>query len=299
MSLVKQVYRALVPETLRWKIINIKKKKEEDAIKSLILKYYKKHPSKDHEIAQALAYLEKNDLSVFPYDFFNHYKTKKIIVLIDDTCQMPYVIHSNKKLYFKRSWSEKHIIDAYRFLLAEQDIKSAHCYLTAEYTIKDNAIVVDVGAAEGIFVIGEIERIKHVYLIETDPEWIEALKETYKPWNNKITIINKFISDKDDEQNLRLDTYFNSDEQIDFLKIDVDGAEQALINGAEKTISDKVDMLAICTYHKTNDNNDFSKYLLSKNYRIENSKGYMLFYFDAGFEAPYFRRGLIKAKKNF
>ncbi|MBC7695247.1 MAG: FkbM family methyltransferase [Burkholderiales bacterium] len=298
MSLIKKIYRAVIPETLRWKIINSKRKKEENAIKSLILTYYNNHPTKDLEINEALSYLQMNDLSVFPYDFFNQYKTKDIKVLIDETNQMPYVIHFNKKLYFKKSWTENHIVDAYRFLLAEQDIKSAHCYLNTDYAIKDNAVVVDVGAAEGIFVVSDIERIQHVYLIETDPEWIEALNETYKPWSDKITIINKFISDKDDEHNLRLDTYFKNDEQIDFLKIDVDGAEQDLINGAQKTISDKVDMLAICTYHKTNDNKDFSELLLSKNYRIENSNGYMLFYFDSGFEAPYFRRGLIKAKKN-
>lgn len=297
MSLIKQIYRAVIPETLRWKIINIKKMKEEDAIKSSILNYYKNQPSSDHEVTEAISYLKKNDLSVFPYDFFNHYKIKNIEVLIDDTCQMPYVKHFNKKLYFKKSWTEKHIIDAYRFLLAEQDIKSAHCYLTVDYTINDNAVVVDVGAAEGIFVINDIERIKHVYLIETDSEWIEALKETYKPWSNKITIINKFISSIDNEKNMTLDSYF-SNIDIDFLKIDVDGAEEELLKGAESVITNKVAQLAICTYHKTNDNKDFSKYLLSKNYKIENSKGYMLFYFDSGFEAPYFRRGLIKAKKN-
>ena len=158
--------------------------------------------------------------------------------------------------------------------------------------------MVDIGAAEGIFALHEIENIKHIYLIETDLEWIEALVETYKPWKNKITIINKFISSVDDDHNLRLDTYFEKIEKIDFLKIDVDGAEQDLINGAHYTIANKIDKLAICTYHKTNDNRDFSKYLLENNFSIENSNGYMLFYFDSNFESPYFRRGLIKARKN-
>ena len=152
-------------------------------------------------------------------------------------------------------------------------------------------------AAEGIFALNEIEKIKHIFLIETDNEWIEALKETYKPWLEKITIINKFVSNIDDDTNVRLDTYFAAIEKIDLLKIDVDGAEQDLLNGADKTVSNKVKKLAICTYHKTNDNRDFTAYLLSKNYSLSNSHGYMLFYFDPNFEAPYFRRGLIKAEK--
>ncbi len=297
MSVVAKIYRTLVPEALRWKVIHYKRKKQEDKIKNTVLEYYKNGPVKDFEINEALTFLKTNDLSVFPYPFFLEYKNKTIEVKINEENQMPYVIHFGKKLHFKKNWTKEHIIDAYRFLLAEQDERSGHCYLNKEYTIEPNSVIVDVGAAEGIFALQEIEKIKHIYLIETDPEWIEALKETYRPWKDKITIVNKFVSDKDDEKHVRLDTYFNSIEKIDFLKIDVDGAEQELLNGADKIVSSKVKKLAICTYHKTNDNKDFTAYLLSKNYSLSNSHGYMLFYFDPNFEGPYFRRGLIKAEK--
>jgi len=296
MSIVKKIYRTLVPESLRWKIINAKKRKQENSVKYEILDYYNQNPTKDIEITECLEYLKHNDLSVFPYIFFNDYKTKNIKVFKDDVTQMPYVNHYNKKLYFKKSWTDEHIIDAYRFLLAEQDSQSAHCYLTPSYQIKSNGIVVDVGAAEGIFAIKEIENINHLYLIETDKEWIEALNETFKPWKDKITIINKFISNKNDETNMTLDSYFSTID-IDFLKIDVDGAEEELLKGAEFLVTNKVKHLAICTYHKTHDNLDFSKLLTAKNYKIENSKGYMLFYFDSNFEKPFFRRGLIRAIK--
>lgn len=298
MSLIKTLYRAFIPESIRWKVIHSKKNREDDKIKKQILNYYKLNPSTDSEINEALKFLSDNPISVFPYDFFLKYKNLEVKVFIDSENQLPYVFHSEKKLYFKKSWTNEHIIDAYRFLLAEQDEQSAHCYLKDTYILSPNSIVVDIGAAEGIFALNEIENIKHIYLIETDLEWIEALIATYKPWENKITIINKFISSVDDDHNLRLDTYFEKIEKIDFLKIDVDGAEQDLINGAHYSIANKVEKLAICTYHKTNDNKDFSKYLLENNFSIENSKGYMLFYFDSNFESPYFRRGLIKAIKN-
>lgn len=297
MSSIRSLYRTLIPESLRWKILRIKQRKKDNELKNAIINYYDSHPAKDSEIIEAIDYLRKNSISVFPYNFFLEYKNKPIEVKIDPACQLPYVMHCNKKLYFKKSWSTERIVDAYRFLLAEQDKRSAHCYLSETYAISPNSVVVDVGSAEGIFALHEIENIKHIYLVETDLEWIEAVNETYKPWIEKVTIINKFVSDKDDEHNLRLDTYFQDINRIDFMKIDVDGAEQSLINGADKTISAKVDKLAICTYHNANDNDDFTKYFKNKNYNVENSQGYMLFYFDPNFEAPYFRRGLIKARK--
>jgi len=297
MSILASIYRTVLPESFRWKMIHRRRKREEEKIKNRVLDHYKQHPTTDAEIQEALAYLSKNPISVFPYTFFLEYVNKPIEVLIDKENAFPYVMHFGKKLYFKKNWTIEHITEAYRFLLAEQDKRSAHCYLSEQYNITANSVIVDVGAAEGIFALHEIENIKHIYLIETDPEWIEALKLTFKPWLNKITIINKFVSDKDDEKNVRLDTYFAGIEKIDFLKIDVDGAEQDLLKGAGITVSDKVDKLAICTYHKTNDNRDFTEYLTKNNYTLKNSHGYMLFYFDGDFEAPYFRRGLIKAQK--
>ncbi len=297
MSIVSKIYRALVPESFRWKLIYYKRNKTENKIKQEVLAYYKQHSSNDVEINEALNFLQTNSISVFPYPFFLEYVKKPIEVIIDPKNQLPYVMHLGKKLYFKKNWTKEHIIEAYRFLLAEQDERSGHCYLNKDYAIEANSVIVDVGAAEGIFALNEIEKIKHIFLIETDNEWIEALKETYKPWLEKITIINKFVSNIDDDTNVRLDTYFAAIEKIDLLKIDVDGAEKDLLNGADKTVSNKVKKLAICTYHKTNDNRDFTAYLLSKNYSLSNSHGYMLFYFDPNFEAPYFRRGLIKAEK--
>lgn len=297
MSLVKAIYRFVIPESIRWKVIEAKKQRHYNNIKSRILDYYRINPTQDTDINAALKFLKSNELSVFPYPFFLNYKTKEVKVFRNDNSGLPYVLHFGKKLFFKCSWTDSHIIDAYRFLLAEQDKHSGHCYLTEDYILDDGSVVVDVGAAEGIFCLHKIESIKHIYLIETDKEWIEALQETFKPWKDKITIINKFISDKDSEQHMKLDSYFK-EIPVDFLKIDVDGAEEELIRGAEFVISNRVKKLAICTYHKNQDYNDFSKYLTQKNYGIHPSDGYMLFYFDEHFQPPYFRRGLIRAVKN-
>ena len=133
MSLIKTLYRAFIPESIRWKVIHSKQKREDNKLKNNILSYYKLNPTSDSEINEALTFLRGNEISVFPYDFFLKYKNKDISVFIDNENQLPYVLHGDKKLYFKKSWTKEHIVDAYRFLLAEQDEKSAHCYLKDDY----------------------------------------------------------------------------------------------------------------------------------------------------------------------
>src|SRR5690349_8941905 len=78
MSLIKNIYRVVVPESIRRKVLDAKKKNLENELKYSILSYYKKNPSTDPEINEALDYLTGNNLSVFPYSFFNNYKNKPI-----------------------------------------------------------------------------------------------------------------------------------------------------------------------------------------------------------------------------
>ena len=292
MGIIKQIYTALVPGKIRVKLADERKRKK-------IISYYNLNPTSDQEINEALDFLKNNALAVLPYPFHLPYFTKDIDVKYDELTKFPYVIHgaAGNKLFFKKSWEKEHIIACYRTLLAEQDLNSAHRYLTSEYGIDKNSTVVDVGAAEGIFALDEMENISHLYLIETDPEWIEALLLTYKPWEDRITIIEKYVSNVDDEKNVKLDTYFKNIDQVDFIKVDVDGAEQDLIYGAEDILSNKVKKIVICTYHKENDNRDFGIYFKKKNYQISNSNGYMLFHY-IDFAPPFFRRGVLRAQKN-
>ena len=68
--------------------------------------------------------------------------------------------------------------------------------------------LLDVGSAEGIFTLDVIDLIEHAYLFECDDEWVEALEATFLPWKDKITIVRKYVSDMDDENNTTLDSYF-------------------------------------------------------------------------------------------
>lgn len=297
MNIAKQIYRTLVPESIRLQLYLKKIKQIEEIKKQAVLTYYKENPSLDPEINEALHYLKKNEITPLPYSFFNNYLNKSIEVLFDQDKKLSYVMHGTNRLYFKRSWKPEGIVNSYRMLLAEQDPSSPHRYLTKNYSINPNSVVVDVGAAEGIFALSEMDHIEHLYMIETDPEWIEALMATYLPWVDKVTIIAKFVSNKDDAQNVKLDTYFANHDKIDFLKIDVDGAEQELLYGAADVIKHKIQKAVICTYHNRDDNRDFTTYFQKENFKLHNSEKYLLFYHDQNFDPPYFRRGLLKVEK--
>ncbi len=74
--------------------------------------------------------------------------------------------------------------------------------------VKDNDILSDIGAAEGNFSLSVIDKVQHVYLFETDNDWIEALEKTFEPWKEKVSIIHKFVGNKDTDTCITLDSFF-------------------------------------------------------------------------------------------
>ena len=56
--------------------------------------------------------------------------------------------------------------------------------------------------------------------------------------------------------------------------------------------------IALCTYHKNNDEKDFTALLQNCGFNVTASKGYMIHYYDKQMAAPYLRRGLIRAVRN-
>ena len=71
--------------------------------------------------------------------------------------------------------------------------------------------LLDIGAAEAVFTLDTIDYIDRAYLFECDEAWIEALEATFAPWNDKIMIVRKYVSDVDDDNNITLDTFFQDE----------------------------------------------------------------------------------------
>jgi predicted RNA methylase len=249
------------------------------------------------EIIEIAEYFEKYNFSVFPYEFQWKYHRGKILVCFDANCQMGYVFHENKRMYFPKGWEQTQIRDYYNGLLVEQDRDSPHCYETDSFYVHDGDTVADIGAAEGIFGLTNIEKVKYLYLFECDANWTAALHKTFEPWKDKVKIINKYVSDNNEGQNITFDS-FCGENRITFIKADIEGAEVSLLRGAENTMRTAEELkMVLCTYHKQNDADEIKGILTNNGFETEFSKRYMIF-IDKELSEPYIRRGLIRAKKN-
>jgi precorrin-6B methylase 2 len=185
---------------------------------------------------------------------------------------------------------------AYNNICIEQDERSPHRYLSEGFDVEEGDTVLDIGAAEGNFSLDVIERAGRVYIFETDENWIEALKLTFEPWKDKVRIINKFVSNIDNEKCITLEKMF-ADEKIDFIKMDVEGAEVEILESSKKILDSSNDLkLAVCTYHTSRDKAAIEEILTKCNYACEATSGYMLFIFSV-LTPPYFRSVLLRARK--
>ncbi len=83
------------------------------------------------------------------------------------------------------------------------------------------------------------------------------------------------------------------DEKIDFLKLDIEGAEQSALKGARKSIKKYTPILAVCVYHKAEDWHKIPKIVLdiNSNYDI-----YLRHYMEGIFETVLY---FIPKKKYF
>jgi hypothetical protein len=73
-----------------------------------------------------------------------------------------------------------------------------------------------------------------------------ALNETIPP--GKVELIRKFVSDRDDDQNVTLDSMRPKFQSPLLIKLDVDGGETAVLRGARETLRD-LDCLLVVETH--------------------------------------------------
>lgn len=264
--------------------------------------YFFFSPSKKKKFLNEINFINEADVInpfsfVFPYPFVSAYDYKLIRVNKDDKKDLFYVIHKGKRLYYSRDFtSESAVMHSYNSISIEQDEKSPHCYLNNGFTVEENDVVMDIGSAEGNFSLDIIEKVKTLYIIESDKNWIEALNATFEPWKEKVNIINKFVSDVDNDTCTTLESVLE-DHPVNFIKMDVEGAEVQILKSSYKIFNRNPSLkMAICTYHRNNDAKKIEKILSETKFNYSFSNGYMVFIFRK-LTPPYFRRGLIKAYK--
>jgi hypothetical protein len=214
---------------------------------------------------------------------------------------MRYVFHQNKKLYFPRYMRKPEVQDYYNILLMEQDAESPHLYETEKFFVKAGDIIADIGAAEGIWALSNVEKAKKVYIFECEIHWLEALKKTFEPWQDRISIVNKYVSNVSMSSTgggggiITIDDFF-SDKKIDFIKADIEGNEPFMLQGAKNLLTRNNLCIAICAYHNDADAGIITKILSNTGFALEFSKGYILLQ-DNNTLCLSPRKGIIRAYK--
>ncbi|MGV6849639.1 MAG: FkbM family methyltransferase [Marinibacterium sp.] len=250
----------------------------------------------DPEIREVSAFLRHNPPDFLPYDFARAYHARDTVVEHDADTGLNYVLYGDRRLYWREGRKTKRIPRDYHAILAEQDVRSPHRYLTDGFDIEPGDIVTDVGSAEGILALDVIERAGHVYLFEADERWADALAATFRPWRDKVTIVPKYAGDETTDTMTTLDDFFGPDRRIDFLKLDVEGYEGKVLDGARGLIgSGRVKRAAVCAYHRAEDEANLNAQLQGLGFATAVSQRYMLLYREEGLAPPYLRRGLLRA----
>jgi hypothetical protein len=268
------------------------------SIKNIYIYLFKKIlPDTDEN--KLYAFMGKHGLTPYPYPFFLKYKKLPIDCFWDEQLGIYYVLYTNKKLYYPASYNKntRELIVNYRSLLAEQDIHSPHQYIKTLNRLSGKTLL-DVGAAEGIFTLSVIEIINHAYLFECDQNWISALKATFAPWKDKITIVPKYVSDKNDTSNITLDHFLEDKDKANlFLKMDIEGYEQTSLRGAVNTLKNRKDIdFSICTYHRKEDAEKIKNLLDACNFETEFTEGFL--YYEKDFRKAIIRKKIISENYN-
>lgn len=251
------------------------------------------------EIREILDYITENTLEVFNYPFAKKYETMACDVEYDSVCGLFYVMHKDKRMYFARSLNTPEaVVRYYRSILLEQDGSSPHRYLDSSFQVSKGDIVVDVGVAEGNFALEVIDSVSKIYLIESDEQWIEALKETFRSYEDKVVIIKKYVSSIDIGSYSRLDTLFPG--TVNFIKMDIEGNEWDALLGAEQLFRRSSNLkCAICSYHTDCDEALIKKTLSDYGMRCTTTPGYMWFPSIGrnGFISDKLCRGIVRGVK--
>lgn len=265
--------------------------------KRKILKYLRQHFEKDKEIQTICKYLSKNTINTFPYDYRNKYDLNQVEAEKDTSNDLIRIKHNGCMLYMRRKY--RSLFRAKRYynnLCIEQDKESPHRYTTDTFCPDEDSVIIDIGGAEGIFSLDYVKKCKKIYIFECDKEWIEALEYTYKDYMDKVEIVEKFVCDYTDNHHITIDDFVTKNglenEKL-FIKVDAEGSEIKIYEGMKNCIHNNQKMkIAMCVYHCQNHEQYFREQF--SGWKVENSDGYMLYYYDMNYSEPYIRRGVLR-----
>lgn len=185
----------------------------------------------------------------------------------DSTDYIIKIKNYNSPLFFPKNIG----LDALYHIICEIcDKDDWHFYEIPETRVKLDDIVVDCGAAEGLFSLTVKDRCRHVYIIEPLPSFLESLVKTFQNDKN-ITILPFALGSSSYESYITNDgmaakiskhptktvvnvetidnLFFHQNKKITYIKADIEGHELEMLSGARLTIEKYHPTIAITTYH--------------------------------------------------
>lgn len=276
---------------------HVNKDKIEDYKYLLKLLFEEKYKdSQDEEIQKTLHYWKDHDLSVF-----NQYVEEKEEyweVYWDSIENMPFINFEDKRMYFPgdTKFAEKDGKKVIKNLLNEQQPTSPHLYLKDDIVIHNGDVVVDAGVCEGNFILRYIEKVSKAYLFESDKRWRKPLELSMKKFSDKVVLCNKYLGKLNDAGTVTLDAVVYG--RLDFLKMDIEGAEINALMGGKDVLTNNNVKCAICSYHNKDDEQKIKEILHTYGYKTNTSNGNMVFYWDTNiFSDVSFRKGIVYGRK--
>jgi FkbM family methyltransferase len=177
-----------------------------------------------------------------------------------------------RPLYWPKGLPLQHL----HMIIAESFYKNDwHRYEVPETQVSSGDVVLDCGAAEGLFSLQAMGRADSVIAFEPSPEFVCSLHMTFKDVQN-VKIIPKALgrtpgkailnfgsveSKVSQEQNsgiaidmTTIDNWVSENNtRVDFIKGDLEGYEMEVLRGATETIKEFKPKIALTTYHPGND----------------------------------------------
>lgn len=302
--MLRTIYRFVLPEQYRNKL-RLKDRYEWYLKYRKIIQFYKNRnlTAEEH---RALDFLRQHRYNLsemrllYCSDIVSIYqhKYKNVVVKYDINKELYYVEHEKKKLYFKQGLNENQIKPLYIQFLSELDHNSPHLYLRDTDNIK-GGVLFDCGVAEGMFSLIHINQFDKIVLFECDEDWVKALNATFEPFKDKVTIVNKYLTNAIDDKSTTIDAISKKlNVQPSFIKMDIEGYEEKALEGAVNVLSTSKNIhCSIATYHTPDAEADITAYLAKLGYKPSFNKGLMVFHYENQFAAPYLRHGVVHYDK--
>ena len=214
----------------------------------------------------------------------------------------PYVVHRGRRLFFPAGMEKWKVVMIYRIFVEQEGItgegiyeKHPHNYQSANHFIEEGDVLLDIGCAEALFTLDNLDRISKAYVFEADPSWRIPLEKTFAGMG-KVSVVSKFVGDRTEGNCVKVTDVVPEDPNATyFVKMDIEGGERVVLESMREFFRTHRVKLSCCVYHRQDDAEVIERMLREMGFSIEYSDGYMLVLMN-GVQYPYFRKGLIYAR---